>query len=117
MSEINWVIHPVQHRPDVNEFNFMFFCPGCECGHGIVTHMGNRWTFNGDMVKPTISPSILVTGVQPLSDEEWEVYMAGGTKPEKRPLVCHSFVNNGMIQFLSDCTHKLAGQTVPLEPF
>ncbi len=28
--------------------------------------------------------------------------------------VCHSFVTDGQIQFLGDCTHKLAGQTVPL---
>jgi hypothetical protein len=27
---------------------------------------------------------------------------------------CHSFVVDGQIQFLGDCTHKLAGQTVPL---
>jgi hypothetical protein len=27
---------------------------------------------------------------------------------------CHSFVTNGKIQFLADCTHKLAGQTVEL---
>ena len=26
--------------------------------------------------------------------------------------VCHSFVTDGRIQFLGDCTHKLAGQTV-----
>ena len=27
---------------------------------------------------------------------------------------CHSFVTDGRIQFLSDCTHALAGQTVDL---
>lgn len=30
------------------------------------------------------------------------------------PYVCHCFVRNGMIEFLSDCTHALAGQTVPV---
>lgn len=30
------------------------------------------------------------------------------------PSVCHSFVRDGRIQFLSDCTHKLANQTVDL---
>lgn len=29
---------------------------------------------------------------------------------------CHSFVENGRWRFLSDCTHELVGQTVPLEP-
>ena len=28
--------------------------------------------------------------------------------------ICHSYIRNGMIQFLSDCTHPLVGQTVPL---
>ena len=28
--------------------------------------------------------------------------------------ICHSFVTDGKIQFLSDCTHGLAGQTVEL---
>ncbi|MGC4033677.1 MAG: hypothetical protein QM754_18485 [Tepidisphaeraceae bacterium] len=30
---------------------------------------------------------------------------------------CHSFVRDGQIEFLGDCTHELAGKTVPLEPF
>lgn len=29
--------------------------------------------------------------------------------------ICHSFVRNGKIEFLSDCTHELAGKTVELE--
>ena len=31
--------------------------------------------------------------------------------------VCHSFVTDGRIQFLGDCTHSLAGQTVDLPEF
>lgn len=27
---------------------------------------------------------------------------------------CHSFVENGMIRYLDDCTHSLVGQTVEL---
>ncbi len=30
------------------------------------------------------------------------------------PAICHSFVTDGRIQFLSDCTHPLAGQTVDI---
>ncbi|BAS10570.1 hypothetical protein AHiyo4_39920 [Arthrobacter sp. Hiyo4] len=29
---------------------------------------------------------------------------------------CHSFVRNGHIEFLSDSTHELAGQTMALPP-
>jgi hypothetical protein len=30
--------------------------------------------------------------------------------------ICHCFIRDGQIQFLLDCTHALAGQTVPLPP-
>lgn len=30
------------------------------------------------------------------------------------PMICHSFVIDGRIQFLGNCMHKLAGQTVDL---
>jgi hypothetical protein len=30
---------------------------------------------------------------------------------------CHSFVTDGRIQFLGDCTHHPVGQTVPLPPW
>ena len=33
---------------------------------------------------------------------------------EPKPLLCHSHVREGRIQFLSDCTHALVGQTVDL---
>jgi len=78
-------------------------CPGCGFMHAVqvVPHKGRPvWTFNGDMDKPTFSPSILVT---------WE----HGENYEKRR--CHSFIRDGKWQFLNDCTHDLAGQTVPME--
>lgn len=33
---------------------------------------------------------------------------------EPTPKICHSFITDGEIQFLNDCTHKLAGHTVDL---
>lgn len=72
----------------------MFFCPGCQEVHAPDT----SWSFNGDLVHPTLNPSILVT--QNLED---------GTRS-----VCHSYVKDGKIEFLSDCTHAMAGQTVDL---
>ena len=29
---------------------------------------------------------------------------------------CHSFIRNGHWEFLGDCAHSLAGQTVPMVP-
>ena len=95
-------------------------CPGCGDEDGPGAHVlpvhwlpngmsesegvANKphWTFNGNMDSPTFSPSILS------SYEQWV-----GT-PKERKHVCHSFVTDGKIQFLSDCTHSLAGQTVEL---
>jgi hypothetical protein len=85
--------------------DFVFFCPGCRCEHGVWTSKTNRngarWTWNGDMVRPTFSPSLNISY---------------GNGPDVPRVVCHSFVRDGQIQFLGDCTHALAGQTVPLEP-
>lgn len=91
----------------------MFRCPGCEEMHGIQVGdgPGPRWGFNGNHERPTFTPSILVRWSEP-SDvpEEFD-----DTSKDKQ-MVCHSFVTGGQIQFLGDCTHALAGQTVPLPP-
>jgi hypothetical protein len=39
---------------------------------------------------------------------------ATGRLPGAIEVRCHSFVRAGMIEFLSDCTHELAGKTVPI---
>lgn len=70
-----------------------FHCPGCGVIHTISTP---RWGYNDNDARPTITPSIKVTG--------------GG----EVNYCCHSFISNGFIQFLADCTHELAGQTVEL---
>jgi len=56
-----------------------------------------KWSWNGDTEKPTLKPSILTK-----------------SRDDKGEVVCHSFVNDGMVQFLGDCTHELKGKTVPL---
>ncbi len=88
-----------------------FRCPGCKEIHQI--NVGNgpgpRWTYNQNPDRPTFMPSILVTWSEP-SDvpEEFD-----DTSKDKQ-LRCHSYVTDGQIQFLSDCTHDLVNQTVPL---
>jgi hypothetical protein len=76
-------------------------CPGCGFDHEVVIDGSRGWTWNGDFDRPTIKPSILV---------RWDF----GEKREKK--VCHSFVTDGRIKFLGDCTHGMAGQTVDLPP-
>lgn len=76
----------------------MWFCPGCEAVHSIDP---KRWVWNGSRDKPVFHPSVLVT---------WAGVIAGQTVTR----VCHSFVTDGKMDFLSDCTHSLAGKTVDI---
>lgn len=76
-----------------------FRCPGCGGGHSIpVKPDVAGWEWNQNLDRPTISPSILVN--------------RGKSNPTAH--VCHSFVRDGHIEFLSDCSHDLAGKTVEL---
>lgn len=82
-----------------------FKCPGCKGSHVIPfqrpPHRSKEitWQFNNDLERPTLKPSIL----------------ARAYEDQKVVDICHSFVTDGKIQFLSDCTHAFAGKTVPLE--
>lgn len=80
-----------------------FICPGCKSEFGSGLHMlpvntdktSPAWSWDGNLEAPTLSPSILTH--------------ASGKQPQ-----CHSFLRNGIFEFLSDCTHPLAGQHVPI---
>ena len=89
-------------RPD-GAIHWLIFCPGCEMGHSF----GPGWTFNGDQVRPTFLPSLMVR-MGPKCGPD------GLALPGEADRRCHSFVRDGMIHFLSDCTHALAGQSVEL---
>jgi hypothetical protein len=81
-----------------NSNKLFIMCPACKIEHGFDT----TWSFNGDYDKPTINPSILVTMPYFYDVDNYR---------------CHSFVRDGNIEFLNDCTHELAGQTVELLDF
>jgi hypothetical protein len=81
---------------------YAFACPGCRCGHVIpVAGKQPTWGWNGSIDAPTFMPSICVHG-KSLVENKWTDF------------TCHSFVNDGKIQFLSDSTHAFAGKTVDL---
>lgn len=102
----------------------LFWCPGCKAYHAIRVGdgPGPRWKWDGAVDWPTITPSILVTGEELTEQgerdmEEWEKagHPSRDGKPfETRPMRCHSFITDGMIRFLEDSTHELAGRTVEL---
>lgn len=113
----------------------MWWCPGCNGPHHVrasivsgtvpvpdqadpdwtppaefYVHRGG-WTWNGSATRPTFMPSILVTYNGPDAGQDQ------GDGRRAPPAVCHSFVVDGAMQFLGDCTHALAGQTVPIPPW
>lgn len=96
------IVKIIDHGVEYDELAFV--CPGCEqlldLGHGLHMLPVNTdkktpsWTWDGNLEMPTLSPSILSR----YNDQE----------------VCHSFLRNGVFEFLPDCTHRLAGQQVPM---
>lgn len=96
-------------------YGWRFHCPGCDDNHIVTT----KWTFNGNLDKPTFTPSILTRGghyVPGHTGECWCTYNAAHTDDPSgfRCLQCHSYITDGRIQFLNDCSHSLAGQTIGL---
>lgn len=94
-----------------------FWCPGCVHVHGIVVEAPNSWTWNGDLRRPTISPSILVHPHKTLVDSTLEGDALVAPENVTTTPLCHSFVREGRIEYLGDSTHELAGQTVDLPPW
>lgn len=98
-----------------------FLCPGCGRHHTLPFGAGTgpHWGFNGSLDKPTLTPSILATNGHFVSGYDGRGCYCDYNREHPDDVdyvcgICHSFVTDGMIQFLSDCTHALAGHTVPL---
>lgn len=83
---------------------YTFWCPGCKGHH--VYYLENHhlcWKFDGSMDAPSFTPSLLM---------RWKAWETG----EPVSKVCHLFITKGEIRYCGDCTHELAGKTVPMEP-
>jgi len=82
---------------------YWHWCPACEALHGISVQQKNNsgavWRFDGNFDRPTFSPSIRCFA----TEEDGSL-----------TILCHYFINSGMIQFCGDNPHELNGQTVPL---
>lgn len=100
----------MKQRAMHHDTGLSFFCLGCDCYHAVnldSQRPGHAWSWNSSEARPTITPSVLVrTGreVDPAFVRE------EGDPPER----CHSYVTDGRIQYLDDCTHHLAGKTIDL---
>ena len=88
---------------DETEKSLVFKCPGCKEYHPVRIRSNDgvrpSWEWNGDRDKPTFRPSLLV-----------RTNFVNGHPTT----ICHSFITDGNIQFLGDCTHDLKNQTVAL---
>lgn len=78
----------------------LLWCPGCDELHQVTVPTegveGDTWQWNGKLDETlSVEPSILVR----FSDR-----------------VCHSFLRDGIWDFLGDSGHALAGQKVPMVP-
>lgn len=95
------------NKIEVIDQSIFFYCPGCDGFHAIEK---SRWQWNGSFDAPTFIPSVLVTyPANPNAGEEFREW-----RKERK---CHSYVTDGKIEFLTDSTHNLAGQTVDLPDF
>lgn len=73
---------------------YALWCPACKHAH-VLRIVGESpvWSFDGNMTAPDFRPSQVVrTGAH----------------------TCHFNVARGILQFLPDCTHELAGKTIPM---
>lgn len=105
------------HRTTGGVTRYLFHCPGCNEGHAVT----DSWSFNGDFDRPAFSPSIKVSGTRltEKGEQQYQEWVDSGHSKLAEPLdsiptICHSYVKDGRIQFLSDCTHPLVRQTVDL---
>ena len=89
------VLHSFKSQ-DGSEELLCFHCKPCGYSHPFrIKGEGPVWSWNGDMVRPTFDPSLLVNG---------------SVMTEKR---CHLNMTKGMIIYHGDCWHELKGTTVP----
>ena len=94
------------------EDGYVHWCPACNEAHYIAVHKplanGASWTFDGNVDAPTFNPSVRVEIPE-------HSYADGEGGRRYHPLErCHYFIRSGHIEFCGDCTHALAGKTVPL---
>ena len=79
-----------------------WFCPACEEMHPLPF----GWVFNDDVNAPTFQPSF---------KHCWKAVEPNPETPAGRPArCCHYIITRGQVAYCSDCTHALAGQTIPM---
>lgn len=103
----------MKHETHADGSESLFWhCPGCNVPHSVYTVAGSTgqsrpvWGWNGSVERCTLTPSVLV--------RPYDVEPGANGRRLVQNKVCHVFIRDGQIEFLGDCTHALAGQTVPV---
>lgn len=112
------LLKPVEdHDGVVRSWGFM--CPGCRCTHDVRVEKHpeapdlHTWTWNGSVERPTFHPSIVTwwdvnVGTPEEIREHWRRRAADRSYVvPQREHRCHSWVVDGVIDFLADSTHEL----------
>lgn len=108
---------------DGQRIGWAIYCPGCKERHVL----DDRWKFNGDVERPSFGPvkpgtphSLAIRSghfarAHKPGDTCWcDWAKEHGEPPPFECSVCHTYITDGKIQYLADCTHALVGQTVDL---
>lgn len=91
---------------------YFHWCPACEEIHPLP----DKWNFNGDLEKPTFSPSFKHEGYLKCkeADGRWNGKWRRDAEGRTIPFVCHYILTDGVLNFCIDCTHDMAGKSVPV---
>lgn len=94
------------------ENGFVHWCIACKRAH----HLPNGWNFNGNVNKPTFTPSFLHRGNRIETDEsgQWTGEWILDSEGKVIPFVCHYILTDGIVNYCGDCTHEFAGKSVPI---
>lgn len=92
---------------------YSHWCLGCEEMHMIP----DRWRFDGNVDRPTFSPSVKITGKQTVKEKgRWTGEWVRDANGKALDYCCHYILTAGTLNFCADSTHALAGKAIPLPP-
>ncbi len=92
---------------------YWHWCPACSIEHPLPD---DGWTFNGDMDKPTFTPSFKHTFVGRVAHGIYEPDKEFDDAVVMTKLVCHYIITDGRIFFCPDSWHRRI-DIVPMLPF
>lgn len=102
VAEPNWVVHKTTDP----RHPYLFWCPACGCCH----FFDDRWIFNGDMIKPTLTAG-------PDAGGRRSIWTQGYSPKLDKVVICHFNIDNGLMIYHNDCDHEFKSRTVKMETF